>query len=62
MSTHNGIAEIVRIGENLCSNIDMIILMERKFNDEIMLELERMSWEMMVFTDNLKAIKERFGE
>ncbi len=56
------IQELLATAQILCANLDRAIAAERKFNDDVQYEFQKMKRQQQMWMDNLTAIKERFGD
>lgn len=55
------IEELKQTTEHLCQSIDQIIASEKFFCDNISFQIERMSWEILCMTNDLKDINAYIG-
>lgn len=54
--------ELIEMGEKLCSTLEKASLSERKFCLDVQIEFERMMWDSIRMTNDLRNFKEKFGE
>lgn len=50
--------QLIAIADRLCNNLDIAAQNEKKYTNNICLELERMNWETLRLMNDLKEIKE----
>lgn len=55
------IEELKKTTEQLCGTIDRIIYLEQFFCNNIEHQIERMSWEILCMTNDLKLINQSIG-
>ena len=55
------IEELIASADRLCASLDTASQNEKKFCGTVCNELERMSWETLRITNDLKQIKEYLG-
>ena len=54
------IEELIQVTNNLCATLDKASQDEKMFCQDICHEFERMSWETMRMSNDIKQIKERY--
>lgn len=54
--------ELILAGEELCASLERAIAAEHKFALDVTIQFERMVWDQMRITNDLKAIKAECGE
>lgn len=50
--------ELIEMANRLCDNLDKASQLEKKFNIDICLEFEKLSWETYRMINDIKLIKE----
>lgn len=53
--------ELIRSADRLCKSLDDCAKNDRAFSDNVCHDLERMSWETMRLTNDLRQIKDYVG-
>jgi hypothetical protein len=53
--------ELIESANRLCNNLDRAAENEKKFCQDICLQLERYSWDVYRMANNFKEIRESFG-
>jgi hypothetical protein len=55
------IQELIESADHLCASLDKAAQDEKRFCNQVLHELERMSWETLRMANDLKHIKEYAG-
>lgn len=54
----NTLNELIDLANRLCENLDKASQNEKKFNTNVCLEFEKLSWETYRMLNDIKSIKE----
>jgi hypothetical protein len=57
----SNIQELIDTADRLCQNIDTTIENDKKYCDDVLMELERISWSMLRMRNDLMTIKQWEG-
>ncbi len=58
----SNIEDLIASAEKLCKSLDSITRSEKKFYHNLSFQLERVSWDALCISNDLKQIKKNLGE